>query len=222
MTTSNDDGANLSSRARAWFDRLSRVKKALATSAGLVITVGGVASAATAVLDLGQRLGAGGPETERVAPVETPVQEKTRVREGVRVTEVIGGSPADRAGVEVRDVVTDVNGKSIEDVDEFEEALKQTRPGDTVLVSLVRDSHRETVPVKLEPIEGTDLQLGARARDVKPDEIVYVYEKTSGLGLPIEETTAAPGTSGQDPTDDEPTTGSPESSPSVDQYAPRE
>jgi hypothetical protein len=50
------------------------VKKVLATSAALVITVGGVASAATSVLDLGTRLGAGSSETPKVSAVQTPVQ----------------------------------------------------------------------------------------------------------------------------------------------------
>ncbi len=217
MTASDDGGANLPSRARAWFDRLSRVKKALATSAALVVTVGGVASATTAVLDLGQRLG-GGPEVESVSSVETAVPEKTRVREGVRVTEVIPDSPAARAGLEVGDVVTDINGESIEDVDEFEAALERARPGDTALISLVRDSRRESVPVKLEPVEGTDLTLGTRVTDIKPDEVVFVYVEESGPGLPDPETTTAPG---QETTGGEPTAEPPDSSPAADQYAPQ-
>jgi hypothetical protein len=59
---------------------------------------------------------------------------RTRVREGIRVTEVIPGSPADRAGVEVQDVVTNVNGEAIEDVDDFADALKHARPGETLLL----------------------------------------------------------------------------------------
>jgi S1-C subfamily serine protease len=157
MAESGDNGTNLSTRARAWFDRLSRVKKVLATSAALIITVGGVASAATSVLDLGTRLGAVQSETPKVSAVKTPVQGGTRVREGVRVTEVIPDSPADHAGVEVQDVVTNINGEAIEDVDDLENTMKHTRSGETLLLSIVRDSQRESVPMKLEPIDEQNL-----------------------------------------------------------------
>src|SRR3712207_3054913 len=46
----------LRSRIRGWFNRLTRVQKLLTAIAGLVITIGAVASAITAVLDLGERL----------------------------------------------------------------------------------------------------------------------------------------------------------------------
>jgi hypothetical protein len=50
-----------SSRVREWYGRLGRVPKALAALATLVITIGGVASGVTAVLDLGGRLGTASP-----------------------------------------------------------------------------------------------------------------------------------------------------------------
>jgi hypothetical protein len=218
MAANGDNGTNnLSSRARAWFERLSRVKKVLATSAALVITIGGVASATTSVLDLGGRLGAGQPETPRIAPVKTFVQVNRSVREGVRVTEVIPGSAADRAGVEVQDVVTDIDGKAIEDVDDFENALKRARPGETMLVSLIRDSQGEsqieTLPVKLERIEGTDLKAGVQVEDTVPQQTFI-----SALDLPTPPSGAT--NPGQESTGAEPPTGSPEPNPSVNQYAP--
>jgi membrane-associated protease RseP (regulator of RpoE activity) len=192
MATNGDNGDNgtnnLSSRARAWFVRLSRFKKVLATSAALVITIGGVASAATSVLDLGERLGGGEPQTERVSTVKTSVQSMTHLPEGVRVTEVIPDSPAARAGVEVQDIVTDIDGKAIEDVDDFANALKRTRTGETLLLSIIRDSQRESVPVKLEPIEGTDLKAGVYVEDTVPQDTLQVLP-ISGLGLSAPETT---------------------------------
>jgi hypothetical protein len=215
MTTNGDNGTRFSSRARAWFERLSRIKKVLATSTALVITAGGVASATTSVLDLGERFGVGGPQAERVAAVKTSSQSKTRVREGVRVMEVIPGSAAERAGVEVQDVITDINGEDLEDVDELKGILKRTQPGERLLLSIVRDSQRESVFVEPEPIEGTDISFGVLGRDIKPQEFVTVRPEAD-LTLPDPETT----TSGQGPTAGESTTYSSESAPSVDQYAP--
>lgn len=219
MSTSGDNGtnnrANLSTRVRVWFGRLSRIKKVLAASAALVITIGGVASATTSVLDLGTRLNAGRSESPQVSAVKTPVQGGTRVREGVRVTEVISGSPADRAGVEVQDVVTDINGKSIEDVDDLEDTVKHARSGQTLLVSIVRDSQRKSVPVKLEPIEGTELVLGTRTEDLEPDEVVTVLPLCASCLLGLETTTPESEATGA-----EPPTGSPEPNASAEQYAP--
>jgi PDZ domain len=221
MAESGDNGANLSTRARIWFGRLSRVKKVLATSAALVITVGGVASATTSVLDLGTRLGGG--SSGKVSAVQTPVQGTTRVREGVRVTEVIPGSPADRAGVEVQDVVTNINGEAIEDVDAFADALKHARPGETLLLSVVRDSQRKTMPVKLDPIDDTDLVLGTRTEDIEPDQVVTVLPLCPSCLFRQGTTPKGPETtttSGSQATDTGPPTSSPEANPSTGQYAP--
>jgi membrane-associated protease RseP (regulator of RpoE activity) len=220
MTTNGDNGTNFSSRARAWFERLSRVKKVLATSTALVITVGGVASATTSVLDLGERLGVRPPQAERISTVKTSVQGETRVREGVLVTEVILDSPADRAGVDVQDIITDINGEGIEDVDELEDFVKRTRPGEPLLLSIVRDSQRESLLVEpvVEPesSEDTSFRLGVGAEDIKPDKTYTVRGDCIGCFVPEPETT----TSGQGPAGGVPGTYSPESAPAVDQYAP--
>ena len=97
-----------------------------------------MASAITAILDLSDRLAARNQEE-----VSAPATGGTPVEEGVRVIEVITGSPADHAGVRVRDIITDVRGRSVEDVDDFRNTLKQAPTGDSILLSLLRDSHRE-------------------------------------------------------------------------------
>ena len=50
----------LKSRLRDWFNRLTGIQRFLATIAALIITIGAVATAITATLDLANRLGIGG------------------------------------------------------------------------------------------------------------------------------------------------------------------
>lgn len=88
------------------------------------------------------------------------------VRQGVLVTEVLRGSPADKAslrggtdtgeyaGLNVPyngDIIIAINGKSVRDSDELVSFLElETSVGDTVTVSVLRDGKQEEVQVVLE------------------------------------------------------------------------
>jgi PDZ domain len=125
------------SRARGWFNRLTRVQKLLAALASLVITSGAVASAVTAVLDLSERLGGDdlGIEARDFVPqVITTAKKwsatpKPRIevpRYGARVTALDRNSPASSAGLKVADLITAVNGRKVQDVD------AESHPGNPV------------------------------------------------------------------------------------------
>ncbi|HEX2741314.1 MAG TPA: PDZ domain-containing protein [Rubrobacter sp.] len=165
--------SNLRSRLREWFGRLGRAQKVLAASATLVITVGGVASGITAVLDLGGRISAGSPASSDTPATSLPVAE------GVRVTEVIPDSPADRAGLEVGDIITDVGGESVEDVDDLRKVLSTFGDSEAVRMSVVTDSGKRSVLVKPEPIEGTRQRMGIGAQDLFPKD--GAFRKSSRL-----------------------------------------
>jgi serine protease DegQ len=158
------NGENLPTRARKWFGGLGRAQKVLAASATLVITVGGMASSATAVLDLGGRMG--------IAVLASDSAPDTTVSEskGVRVTKVIPGSPADRAGLEVGDVITAVDGKSVEDVDDFREAMGKADGDEPVKVTV--PNRKGPQPVSIEPRSGKGDDLGIRVpvNDPVPEE----------------------------------------------------
>jgi hypothetical protein len=159
----------LLSRVRDVFGRLTRAQKQLIA---MILTIGAVASAVTAVLDLSVRLTASNPDDISELTGKMPFDNECRPlldEDAVCVVGVVSGSPADRAGVKVGDIITDVGGSSVEDVDDFERILKQHRTGDTVLLSIVEDdSHTRYVRVKLEHIEGSKLRLGVQVEDVEP------------------------------------------------------
>jgi S1-C subfamily serine protease len=164
-----------SSGVRRVWGKLTQVQKGLIA---FIITIGTLATAVTATLDLGSRLTSGNQEKDNKPPPSTPIAGSVRywcggevssVEGGVCVVEVIPGSPADRAEIKVGDIITDMGGNSVKDVDEFTKILKQTRTGDTILISIVRgDSHRRYVRVKPENIEGSKLRLGVTVEDLEP------------------------------------------------------
>jgi serine protease Do len=66
---------------------------------------------------------------------------------GVIVSDVVPDSPAAEAGIQVRDVVTSVNGKPVDSVPVLMLTLSTRNVGDTVALGLVRESQPLTVSV---------------------------------------------------------------------------
>jgi S1-C subfamily serine protease len=100
---------------------------------------------------------------------------------GVRITQVISGSPADDAGLKKDDVITAVDGRSVETVADVQSALENRSPGDKVTFSVRRDDHEEEIAVALgRRAEALPVQpalpdhmaqpyLGVRLADITPE-----------------------------------------------------
>jgi putative serine protease PepD len=69
---------------------------------------------------------------------------------GARVTGLVAGGPAKRAGIRVGDVITQVGSRTITSVDQLVVALRSYAVGDRVALTLVRDGSRLTVHVVLQ------------------------------------------------------------------------
>lgn len=68
---------------------------------------------------------------------------------GVLVTEVKPESPAAEAGVQVGDVLTSIGSKSLEDLGDLIESLRETKIGDTVVVEADRQGRKLHLQAKL-------------------------------------------------------------------------
>ena len=64
---------------------------------------------------------------------------------GALVSSVEAGSPADRAGLKQGDVITQFNGKSVSDFNQFRNAVANTLPGTKVSLAVLRDGRTETL-----------------------------------------------------------------------------
>ncbi len=68
---------------------------------------------------------------------------------GAIITKVSEGSAAEKAGIEVQDVVTSVNGKKIDSGQELRNAIGLLAAGDKVKISIVRDRKPKTITAVL-------------------------------------------------------------------------
>jgi S1-C subfamily serine protease len=95
---------------------------------------------------------------------------------GALVQDVTAGSPAERAGVRIYDVIVDVEGHDIGSNEELIRDISARQPGTVARLSVLRDTRRVTLPVKLaeRPVrEDADNQnpIDSRARSRTPEPV---------------------------------------------------
>jgi hypothetical protein len=75
---------------------------------------------------------------------------------GVLVLEVIDDSPAAIAGLEVCDIITHVDGESVEDAESLVDVVAEHKPGDDVTVTVFKPGKAETVEIAVTLAEHPD------------------------------------------------------------------
>lgn len=112
-------------------------------------------------------------------------------QEGVLVTQVFAGSPAEQAGIKQGDIITKFNGREVKKYSELPGIVATVQPGVEVDVEIIRDGKRETIKVVLGNREaskeiakgevvapdGAD-KIGLVVRGLKPEE-------SSRLQIPV-------------------------------------
>jgi putative serine protease PepD len=66
---------------------------------------------------------------------------------GAEVGKVVSGSPADKAGLQVGDVVTAIDGKTVESADDLTALVATYKPGDKATVTVTRNGSTKTLTV---------------------------------------------------------------------------
>jgi len=93
--------------------------------------------------------------------------------EGLVIGGVMPDSPAENAGIQERDVLLSLNGKSVTSVGEARRELSKAEPGDRITVSVLRENRRRQFTVK----------LAERNRDENSNWLEGL-ERTPGPGAP--------------------------------------
>jgi serine protease Do/serine protease DegQ len=81
-------------------------------------------------------------------------------QQGAVVTQVTGGSPADKAGLQAGDVITELNGRSVQNAADVRNRIGLLRIGQQVEMKIVRDGKGRTIRARVEEPE-----LAAQAGD---------------------------------------------------------
>src|SRR5688500_15164655 len=71
------------------------------------------------------------------------------VSKGAMIQDVTSGSPADRAGLHVYDVIVEVEGRQVINNDEIIRDISARQPGSVARLEIVRDGRKQTAQVKL-------------------------------------------------------------------------
>lgn len=93
------------------------------------------------------------PHAQIGITVGSEVKKDRLTTAGAEVREVSSGSAGDKAGLEVGDIITAVDGNPISSSDALVATIRSYQPGDTIKITLTRDDDQKTVDVKL----GSDL-----------------------------------------------------------------
>jgi putative serine protease PepD len=68
---------------------------------------------------------------------------------GARITKIVSGSPAEKAGLKVGDVVSSFDGSAVTSADDLTAAVSAAKPGDTVKVTVRRGGSTKQISVTL-------------------------------------------------------------------------
>jgi serine protease Do len=95
---------------------------------------------------------------------------------GALVASVVPGDPADRAGIQPKDIITEVDGKKIATSRDLTALAAKLGVGDTARVTVLRDGHPKTLNVKVGTRPLTMAALSENRQNEKEDE--YGFEVT--------------------------------------------
>ncbi|AAC07399.1 DegQ family serine endoprotease [Aquifex aeolicus] len=110
-----------------------------------------------------------------IQDITPDISEALGIKEGVLVAQVVPGSPADKAGLKVGDVIVEVNGKKIEDARDLQFTIMKMKPGTKAVLKVIRNGKEKeiTVIIGQYPEEGvsregkaTPENLGLLLRDL--------------------------------------------------------
>ncbi len=79
-------------------------------------------------------------------------------QQGAVVTQVTKGSPADKAGLQTGDVITELNGRKVDSASDVRNRIGLLRIGEEVEMKVVRDGNRKTLKAEVEEPELTAME----------------------------------------------------------------
>jgi serine protease Do len=96
---------------------------------------------------------------------------------GALVESVTKGMPADKAGIQIKDVIVEIDGVAIKSDSAMRRAIGETKPGKTVNVKIYRDGKTIDVPVTVAALDEKALASNERQS----------MERAQKLGIVVDE-----------------------------------
>ena len=112
-------------------------------------------------------------------------------REGALVTIITEDGPADKAGLELGDVILSWNSQPVKGSNDLVQFVMKTKPGATVPIRVLRNKQERSLNITVEELD-LDAESGVRRRPTAETSRVEP-EKPKGFGIAIENVTAESG-----------------------------
>jgi serine protease Do len=107
---------------------------------------------------------------------------------GVLVSEVVKGGAAEKAGIQRGDIITAVNGETVEDTNVLRNKIAGTAPGTAVKLTIVRDGKQQDVTITLEEF---NVEKAMKNADQQDEEQGGNEKQNGKLGLSLQPVTPA-------------------------------
>ncbi len=91
--------------------------------------------------------------------------------EGVLVTSVVDGLPAEKAGIQADDRIIRLGDEKVENEGQFRSILRNLNPGDTVKVAVVRDDKELAFDITLDAFDQSRLGTGMTISTTEPEDM---------------------------------------------------
>ena len=72
-----------------------------------------------------------------------------QAKEGIVIARVVPGSPAEKAGLQVREVITEVDGTPLTGESTLAQIINEHKPGDTLTLTVLKGTQQSTVKLTL-------------------------------------------------------------------------
>jgi serine protease Do len=115
-----------------------------------------------------------------IQEITPEIAETIGVKEGVLVAQISPGSPAEKAGLKVGDIIVAVDGEKVREVRDLQFKIMKTPPGTEVTLTIIRGGKEQTIKAKVgempeevsfgQPREQAN-DLGLSLRDLSPEEV---------------------------------------------------
>ncbi|MGC4085895.1 MAG: Do family serine endopeptidase [Vicinamibacterales bacterium] len=104
-------------------------------------------------------------------------------RAGALVSSVAAGGPAEKAGVKAGDVITEYNGKGIQNTTDLQKLVSSTKPGTSVALKVVRNGKEQTLHATVEELDLDAERNGRSGRTPERDQPEEQGQDSFGLTL---------------------------------------
>jgi serine protease Do len=115
-----------------------------------------------------------------IQEITPEIAEAIGVKEGVLVAQIAPGSPAQKAGLKVGDIIVAVDGEKVREVRDLQFKIMKTPPGTEVTLTIIRGGKEQTVKARVGEMpeevsfgqpRGQVGDLGLFLRDLSPEEV---------------------------------------------------